>query len=422
MRDTILEIAGSIRRNKLRTCLTGFAVAWGIFMLIVLVGAGNGVMNTTLGNMAGINMNTMEVWAGRTSKPYGGYMQDRRIRLTDADVRLTGSEVFDDHIDAVIPLLSQGGVTMTYGKKHFGVNIIGTTPEYAEINKVNMEAGRFINKLDIDGKRKVVIITHTHAKNLLKGSTDYYRLLGQRVNIGNLSYKIIGVRHGAENRNDTDLLIPYSTVSSVYSKNDEIDEFNFTFHGLDTEEESEAFEERYRSVLNTAHNAAPDDPGAINIWNQATMNTQMNKARNLLETALWVIGLFTLMSGIVGVSNIMLITVKERTHEFGIRKAIGASPWAITKLIIAESVSITAIFGYIGMFLGMVACEILDKTLGSGSVEILGQSIKIMDNPSVDLGTAIGVTVVLIVAGTLAGLVPAIKATRVRPIEALRSE
>lgn len=419
MTDLFKEIYESIRRNKLRTCLTGFAVSWGIFMLIVLLGAGNGVLNSTLGNMEGISSNTMEVWAGWTSKPYAGFQQGRRMKITDADVRLTENELFSDVIDDVIPLFSQGNLTMTYGKKHFSIYSIGTSEEYARINKITIEAGRFINTLDNKNLRKVVVISHMHAKNMLMGSTDYERLLGQKVKIGNLVYTIIGVRHGRENENDTDVFMPFNTMKKLYAKDSEIDEINFTFHGLETEEENEAFEKKYQAIINKAHQAAPDDNRAIRIYNRFKMNMQMNKGRKILETALWIIGLFTLLSGIVGVSNIMLITVKERTHEFGIRKAIGASPLEITKLIIAESVTITAIFGYVGMILGLVACEILNATVGSSSLDLFGEKIQIMTNPTVSVGTAIGVTIVLIVAGTIAGLFPARKAAKVRPIEAL---
>ena len=422
MRDIFVEIWESIRRNKLRTCLTGFAVAWGIFMLITLLGAGNGIMNIFDSNSEGLDVNTMRVYGNTTSKPYGGFKQGRYIELDEYDLKLTASPVFADHIDEISATLSQSGFKMTYGKRYFDVSLNGVYPDVERLYRIEMLAGRFINRNDIENRRKVIVLTHLHARNFLGGKENYESLIGQRVKIGNLSFKIIGVRHGAENENDTEIYTPYTTLSTIFSKSNRIDMLSFTFHGLDTEEENEAFEKDYKRVLNNYHGAAPDDERAIWISNSFTMNMQMNKGRHVLDIFLWIIGLFTLLSGIVGVSNIMLITVKERTHEFGIRKAIGAGPWSIMKLIIAESVSITAFFGYIGMVLGMVACRVLDATLGSKPIEVLGESITIMENPSVGLGVALEATILLIVAGTLAGLIPASKASRVKPIEALRAE
>ena len=422
MRDVFIEIWESVRRNKLRTCLTGFAVAWGIFMLIALLGAGNGIMNIFDSNSEGINVNTMEVYGNTTSKPYGGFKQGRRIELDEYDMKLTGSQVFADHVDEISASLSQGGFMMAYGKRYFSVSLNGVYPDIERLYGVEILSGRFINHNDIEDKRKVIVITHLQARNFLGGKENYDSLLGQRVKIGNLSFRIIGVRKSAENTDDSEIYTPYTTLRGIFSKSNKIDMLSFTFHGLDTEEENEAFEKDYRRVLNNYHGAAPDDERAIWISNSFTMSMQMNKGRHVLEVFLWVIGLFTLLSGIVGVSNIMLITVKERTHEFGIRKAIGAGPWSIMKLIIAESVSITAFFGYIGMVLGMIACRILDATVGSNPIEVLGESITIMQNPSVGLGVAVEATLLLIIAGTLAGLIPARKASKVKPIEALRAE
>ena len=422
MRDIFVEIWESIRRNKLRTCLTGFAVAWGIFMLITLLGAGNGIMNIFDSNSEGLDVNTLRVYGNTTSKPYGGFKQGRYVELDEYDLKLTASPVFADHIDEISATLSQSGFKMTYGKRYFDVSLNGVYPDVERLYRIEMLAGRFINRNDIENRRKVIVLTHLHARNFLGGKENYESLIGQRVKIGNLSFKIIGVRHGAENENDTEIYTPFTTLSTIFSKSNRIDMLSFTFHGLDTEEENEAFEKDYKRVLNNYHGAAPDDERAIWISNSFTMNMQMNKGRHVLDVFLWIIGLFTLLSGIVGVSNIMLITVKERTHEFGIRKAIGAGPWSIMKLIIAESVSITAFFGYIGMVLGMVACRVLDATLGSKPIEVLGESITIMENPSVGLGVALEATILLIVAGTLAGLIPASKASRVKPIEALRAE
>ncbi len=423
MRDLFIEIWESIRRNKVRTSLTGLAVAWGIFMLIVLLGAGNGLLNAFMNDSDGFASNTMMVGGGMTSKPYAGYKQGRRIQISEKDMDLLRQEPFSEKVDLVSTSLSRSGYTMTYGRRYFtNVSLNGTLPGDVEMNRVKMVAGRFINEKDITDKRKVIIITHMHAKNFLTGGTDYEQLLGQKVKVGNLAFTIVGVRHGDENRDDRDLYVPYTTVKSIFGLGDEVDEITFSFHGLTTEAESDAFENQVRASFNTAHRAAPDDNRAVWIWNRFSQNLQMNKATGILMTALWIIGLFTLVSGVVGVSNIMLITVKERTHEFGIRKALGARPGSILKLIVTESVLITAFFGYIGMLLGMIACQILDATVGQSKMEIFGQSVKMLDNPTVGLSTAIGATVVLIVAGTIAGIFPARQAAKVKPIEALRAD
>ena len=263
MRDVFVEIWESIRRNKLRTCLTGFAVAWGIFMLIVLLGAGNGIMNTTVDNMAGINSNTMRVYGNTTSKPYGGFKKGRLIELNERDMALTGSPAFADHVDDISAVLSQSGFKMTYGKRYFDVGLTGVYPDYARMNRIEMLAGRFVNPSDIDARKKVLVITHLHARNFLGGKENYEALIGQRVKIGNISFKIVGVRRSAENENDTEIFIPYTTLKGIFSKSDKIDMMAFTFHGLDTEEENEAFEKEYKRALNTVHGAAPDDERAI---------------------------------------------------------------------------------------------------------------------------------------------------------------
>ena len=441
MRDLFTEIWESIRRNKMRTCLTGFAVSWGIFMLIVLLGAGNGLMNAFMVGGEDIATNTMQIGGGRTSKPYDGLKEGRRIRLDDRDVELTGGELFSDHVDQVISTVSTS-VTVNYGKKHFSGLMEGNFPARQEMEKIEVRYGRFINEKDIRDSRKVVVLSENQVENLLGGGTrdtgarfatlsfdsengrktDVASLLGEYVRIGTFSYRVVGITKSDRMSDDNLFFAPYTTVKTIYGKGQEIDDITFTFHGLDSEAENEAFEEQYRAAVNLRHRAAPDDNRAIWIWNRFTQNLQMNKGRNILSTALWIIGLFTLLGGIVGVSNIMLITVKERTHEFGIRKAIGASPWSIMKLILAESVTITAFFGYVGMLLGMIACLVLDKTVGQSTMSVMDEQIAMLVDPGVDLGVALGATVVLIVAGTLAGIFPARRASRVRPIEALRAE
>jgi len=422
MQDLFTEIWESVRRNKLRTTLTGFSVAWGIFMIIVLLGAGNGLMNSFNQDSEGYATNTMEIYPNVTSQPYNGFKTGRYMTLTEQDMNLLARQ-FPEIIDQVTTSVSKNGFAVTYKKKHISnMSLTGTFPGQASMNRIDVLAGRFINNLDIAEKRKVMVITHMLAKNLLEGGTDYASLLGKKIKVGDLVFTIVGVRHAEENRNDRDLFIPYTTARTIFGMTNDLELIAFTFNGLDTEAENEAFEARIKQILNTRHSAAPDDESAYFIWNQFTQNMQMNQGRSFLNTGLWIVGFFTLLGGIVGVSNIMLITVKERTHEFGIRKAIGATPWNITKLIIAESIGITAFFGYIGMVLGMIACFIMDQTIGQESMDLFGYSVRLLINPTVGLSEAIKSTVLLVISGTVAGLFPAVKAARVRPIEALRAD
>ena len=398
MRDIFSEIWASLRRNKLRTCLTGFAVSWGIFIVIFLLGAGNGLINSFEKNREGIATNVMDVYGNWTSKPYAGMKEGRRINLDNRDVDLTAGEIFAEHIDKVVASVSTR-TRLVYGKNGINGLLTGNYPERQEMDHLDILHGRFVNDNDIALKRKVIVLPENVANELLDILTEEEEALSGQVGRRKVSVE---------------------SIIGKYVKR--VDMVSFTFHGLPTEAANEAFEKEYRAVLNSHHNVAPNDSRAIRIDNQFTSNMQMGKMQKALHYAFWFIGILTLLGGIVGVGNIMLITVKERTREFGIRKAIGARPWAITRLILAESVAITAAFGYIGMLLGMIGCQILDKTVGQSVMEVANQKIAILVNPLVGMGEAIEVTVVLIVAGTLAGLFPAHRAAKVTPIEALRAE
>ncbi len=421
MKDLFTEIWESVRRNKLRTALTGFAVSWGIFMLIVLLGAGNGLMNSFMQGGEGFASNSVSVGGGWTSKPYDGLKAGRRIRLDDTDVALTGGDTFAEHVDQVSATVGTNA-TVSYGKKSFSGYIDGQYPAAQEMSKVEMRYGRFLNDKDIADSRKVVVMPESTAQRLLELGQSPESLLGKYVKVGSLAFRVVGISKSDRMRNDNNLYAPFTTVKTVYGKGQEVGSISFTTKGLDTQAANDEFEKQYKAVINLHHRAAPDDERAIWVWNRAHQNVQMSQGRKILGTALWIIGLFTLLGGVVGVSNIMLITVKERTHEFGIRKAIGASPWNITKLIISESIAITAFFGYLGMFLGMLACTLLDKTLGQAKMSLMDEQISMLVNPGVGLDVAIEATLVLIIAGTLAGFFPARKAAGVRPIEALRAE
>ena len=415
------EILKSLKGNMVRTILTGLAVSWGIFMLIVLLGAGNGLVNAFNFGSDRFASNTMMVGSGFASKPYDGFKAGRRMRLEDGDIDFLRGDSFKDHIDAVSATVGKD-VKVSRGPRHFDGYIEGNWPDRAEIEKMNVVTGRFINENDVRDRRKVVVMPYNVVSLLTVGNERPEDLVGGEVVVEGVSFKLVGMTKSDEMRNDKLFYAPFTTVKIIYSKGKDIDDLTFTFHGLQTEEENEEFEKSLKEALNGRHQAAPDDESTFWIWNRFLQNMQMEKGNRIISIALWIIGIFTLLGGVVGVGNIMLITVRERTHEFGIRKAIGASPWSITRLIITESVAITAVFGYLGMVLGLAACNLLDRTLGSSPVEVMGETTTLLVNPTVGLDVAVGATLVLVVSGTLAGLAPAVKAARVRPIEALTAE
>ena len=422
MRDSLKEIWTTLSHNKLRTSLTGFAVAWGIFMLIALLGAGNGLLHALLSNMSEVETNSMEVWPGRMTKSYGGLKEGTWLSFDMKDVELLRSAAFSDVIDIVSPQTSTSA-TVTCGMEHVSSNINGFTSERKTIDNIRMEYGRFINQDDEKERSKVLVVGSRMAINLLGGDeTNYRRIIGRNVIVNGLSFKVVGIFHTDESYDFNDSYAPFEVVRMLRGGDDHIDGITFTFHGIRTEKQNDRFEARLKKAIAVTHFAAPDDSGVAYVWSRFTNNMQMNKAMRYVRIALWILGIFTLVSGIVGVSNIMLISVKERTHEFGIRKAIGAKPWGILKLIIGESVAITALFGYVGMVCGLLACQIMDKTLASKPTDLGFIQMYIFKDPSVGLDVAMEATLLLIVAGTIAGLVPAWKASKVKPIEALRDE
>lgn len=419
MRELIKEIWSTSKRNKLRTSLTGFAVAWGIFMLIFLLGAGNGLINAQLQQSTRFLANSMRVFPGETSKAYKGLKEGRSITLNDRDI-LISNETYGQYVDDVGGRLEQYNVNINYGDNYVASqSLVGVAPTHPKIDKTELIAGRFINEIDMKDQRKNVVLSRSQAKELCK---DYRSLVGKNVKISNLNFQVVGIYKDDESRNNTDAFIAYSTIKTIYAKGDDAGSLEFTIKNLKTQEDNEQFERNYRASINNNHQAAPDDDRTIWLWNRYMDNIQMNQGIAIMQTALWIVGLFTLLSGIVGVSNIMLITVKERTREFGVRKAIGAKPWSILKLIITESIIITSFFGYIGMVCGVAANEIMDATIGHTTVDTGLFKAAMFVNPTVGIGTCIGATIAIVIAGTIAGLIPAIKAARIRPIEALRAE
>ena len=415
----ITEIWSTVRRNKLRTALTGFAVAWGIFMLIFLLGAGNGLINAMMLQSDRFLDNSMMVGGGNTSKPYDGLKEGRRIQLDDADMAVT-SRNFPGNVDETGGSLDQSGLTISCGPNYVSGTLTGVFPNEIKVNKKEMLYGRFINRFDIEQKRKVLVLSEDDARELLPVGTE--RLVGRYVDVDSVAFRVVGVYKADRSGMNKSAFTSFTAFRTIYNKGDDVGTIVFSFKGLDTQEANDAFESQYRARINRNHRAAPDDESAVWIWNRFTQNLQMNTGVAIIRTALWVVGLFTLLSGIVGVSNIMLITVKERTREFGIRKAIGAKPSSILRLIITESVVITTFFGYIGMVLGVAANEYMDATIGRTKVSSGLFEATMFYDPTVGIDVCVAATAVMVLAGTLAGLIPARKAARIRPIEALRAE
>lgn len=409
MFDLISEISQTMRNNKLRTGLTGFAVAWGIFMLIILLGLSNGIFNGFEEQSTKRDLNTIQIWSGSTTMPYKGYNKGRRIRLMADDVvKLEASG--NKYIGSVMTTKYIDSAKVASETEYVANGVDGVFPQAKKNLWVDMVDGRWINRADIDGKRKSMVIGKKTAKILFKTDSA---VVGRRVKALGLSWQIVGVY--SREWNEDDNFIPFTTAMALSGTDNRVWSLNVLTQGVTDEAGGEEAEAAIRRELARIHNFNPDDPGAVNMWNRFTNYLQSRDGLGILNIAVWLIGIFTLLSGIVGVSNIMFVSVRERTHEIGIRRAIGAKRHQILTQIILESVSITTLFGYMGIIAGMAVMEVV-------KVIISGMDESPFGNVSVNLSLALEVTVVLIVAGALAGLFPALKATKVKPVEALRDE
>lgn len=405
MFDLIREISQTIKNNKLRTALTGLAVAWGIFMLIVLLGAARGVVNSYEDQSSNSSVNSIRLWSGTTSMPYKGYRDGRWIRLQDKDMAAISDEV--PAVSDVAISTSASGFNIVGPKDYVSGGFEAVYPDAGRTQRITDIKGRFINQKDIDDLRRTIVISRDNA-NLLFGDPD--KALGQEVRALNLSWRIVGVY---DHRWRNGSFVPYTTYKAITGGDGYVEEMTVRVDGISTEAEAEETESKVRSVLARRHEFDPEDSNAVWIWNQFANYLKEGQALIYLNLAVWIIGILTLLTGIVGVSNIMFVSVRERVHEIGIRRAIGAKPRSIILQVLAESVAITTLFGYIGIVAGMALLQLLGPILEDQAG---------FSNPTVDISLALQVTVALIVAGALAGLFPAIKATKVKPVEALRDE
>lgn len=408
MFDLISEILQTLSHNKLRTALTGLSVAWGVFMLIVLLSMARGLTNSFQTNMMSSGTKQISVWGGRTSKAYHGYKEGRRIKLHDDDM----AAIEDAQPEEVIEVTSE-----VYGKaeslstatRHINGNYTGIYPSYMEREGHTLLEGRSINERDIAQKAKVIVLAKDFANQLFP--PDGKAAVGSRVKLNGLSFLVIGVYKGRWGR---DKLIPYTTAKMMQEKKDETGGLSVLLsNNVTTEEQGQAVEKGVRQTLAASHNFNPDDESSVWVFNKFVNSLKMENGMNILNIGVWVLGLMTLLSGVVGISNIMFVSVKERTHEIGIRRAIGARPARIVTQVIAEGIAITTLFGYIGIVLGTIVTQLIATMLADQPF---------MENPTVSLAIAFEVTVVLVLAGALAGLFPALKALKVKPVEALRDE
>ena len=419
MIELLKEIWATVSHNKLRTALTGFAVGWGIFILIFLLGAGNGLINAQMKQSEQFLKNSMVVYGGMTTKAHAGFDIGRRIMLDSKDLPVTSSN-FTENLTKAGASLWKGSVIMRLGPNYMtNQTIEGTFPMRVEIDKIEIVHGRFINDIDIREKRKVIVLSQTQTKELFREGSG---LLGKDIIVNGTVFRVIGISKDDSSSSNSVAYAPFSTISAMYNYGHRVDRIEFCVTGIATEEESEAFVKKYRECINPNHEAAPDDDGALWIWNRLSQSMQMNSGMSILRTSLWIVGLLTLLSGVVGVSNIMLITVKERTREFGIRKALGAGTWSILRMVIVESMAITTFFGYIGMVCGVIVNEYMNATLGNQVVDAGIFQATMFLNPTVGVGVCLQATLVMILAGTVAGFVPAYKAARMRPIVALNAK
>jgi putative ABC transport system permease protein len=412
------EILATIKKNKMRTFLTGFSVAWGIFMLMILLGAGNGLSNGVSQNFMRDAVNAMWLWSGRTSIPYKGMQEGREIRFTNADYDVL-SEL--EGIEYTSGRYFIGGNLFSYGNEYGEYTAITCHPDLKEVESLELVEGRFINHVDMNQSRKSVVL----GKDIYDALFKEKEAIGEYIRVNNIPFKVVGICKEGGGTRHRNAYIPISTGQKVFNGSNRLHNFALTINA-ETLEESQAIEQRVRETLARKHKFDVADESAMGSYNKLEDVIQTMKIFQAIDIFIWIIGIGTLIAGVVGVSNIMLIVVKERTKEIGIRKAIGASPASVIGLILLESVLITTIAGYIGLVLGTGLMEgvnfFVEQQYAASAATNGGNGETLFRNPTVDLNIAVMATALLVFAGAIAGYIPAKRAARIKPIEALRDE
>ena len=403
------EILASIRQNKLRTFLTGFAVAWGILMLVVLLGSGNGLANGIEYQFRDDATNSIWVRSGTTSVAHKGLRAGRDVRFTNADYDKTKLEIEGvEHITA--RFYPRGELAVSHGRETGSFDIRCVHPDHLHLEKTLVDEGRFLNEIDIAEYRKVAAIGVEVQRSLFG---ERGRAIGEYIKINGIPFKVVGTfRDAGGVGEESKIYLPISTAQRIFNGANRISMFMLTTGSLPLAE-TERMTDEITQTLASRHRFDPEDKRAVFVRN---INEVVQRFVNLMagiRLFVWIIGIGTILAGVVGVSNIMMIAVKERTQEIGVRKALGATPGSILGLVLQESVLITAVAGYLGLVAGVALLELGARALPDSEFFV---------NPNVDLPVALSATLVLILAGTLAGLVPALRAARVQPVEALKDE
>jgi len=406
--DKWQEIFATISKNKLRTFLTGFSVAWGIFMLILLLGSGKGMENSVHVQFDKRAKNAIFLYPGQTSKPYKGNKTGRQIQYTNEDLDFIKESTKGIEFSSGRYYISNNAI-VAYKKEFAVMDLRAVHPEFIKIEKVDMTSGRFFNTFDLQQFNKVAVISQKAKESLFKKS----EALGNYITVSGVPFEVIGI-YIPDNERERDaktLYMPISTAQRVFSGFNRLHNISVTT-GNSTPEQSKAIHEQIKNTMAKRHHYDPQDTQAIFSYSALEEYMQLLSLFAGIRLFIWIIGFGTIIAGIVGVSNIMVVVVRERTKEIGIRKAIGATPWSIISMILQESIFITALAGYIGMVLGIGILEIVSKNVKT----------QFFVNPEADLSVAISATVLLILAGAVAGFIPARKAAAIKPIEALRDE
>ncbi|MCF8367686.1 MAG: ABC transporter permease [Bacteroidales bacterium] len=406
--DKWQEIYSTISKNKLRTFLTGFSVAWGIFMLIILLGSGYGLENGVRKEFEGDAENTLWVNQGVTSVAYKGYKPGRFISFTNDDFDATKTMKDIEHISGRFTIWENN--TLSYKNEYGSFDIFCSHPGYGNVENITPIKGRFLNDRDVDEFRKITSIGKLVEEALFKGEDP----IGKYIKVAGIPFKVIGVFDDPGGDRDLSrIYIPISTAQMVFNRGNRLGTMTMTI-GDASVERSQEMVEQIKNDLAQRHHFDPADPRAVFIWNNLENYKKFMTLFANIRLFIWVIGIGTIIAGIVGVSNIMMIVVKERTKEIGIRKSMGATPGSIISLILQESILITAFAGYIGLIAGVGLLELVAKNLPPDAGYFA--------NPEVNINVALGATVILILAGAIAGFVPARKASSVKPVVALRDE